>query len=182
MAVRCLEPLLNVQTGVHEHIRRKCAWLLEALASYLDFPSGAKALQILTKEDHSESRGAGTRLRADAFDILERSGLANSTSRLTQEHKDIVEDPDQLFPNAHAGLSRFPGVPDKDRREYARLVVRQLRSGKVSLATSVSAGGTIFGVGKKIRTRCVRSGTAPPSRRPQKDLRFLPASLRLLPC
>ena len=46
-------------------------------------------------------------------------------------------------------MSCFAGVLDKDRGEYARLVIRQRRSGEVSLANSFLGGGTVFGVGKK---------------------------------
>ncbi len=40
-----------------------------------------------------------------------------------------------------------------DRLEYIRLVVRQLRTGKVELRRRVKAGGTVFGVAKKGSTK-----------------------------
>ena len=91
------ERLLVCQSVVHAHIILKCVWMVEALQTCPTIPSGPEALRILLKEDSLESRSAGVRLKADAFDILERSGLADATSRLEPEHQSIVQNPSRLF-------------------------------------------------------------------------------------
>ena len=59
-----------------------------------------------------------------------------------------LRDPDSLFPNLNPGLAKVGRVARRDEREYARLVVRQLRSGKVGMRQQVKAGASVFTRGK----------------------------------
>ena len=47
------------------------------------------------------------------------------------------------------GLHKFASIDPRDKKDYALLVVRQLRPRKVDLSCRVSRGGAIFSVGKK---------------------------------
>ena len=47
------------------------------------------------------------------------------------------------------GLHKFASIDPRDKKNYALLVVRQLRARKVDLSCRVSRGGAIFSVGKK---------------------------------
>ena len=67
--------------------------------------------------------------------------------------KDLLTQPAELFKDAPAGLGQFASVNRSDRREYAELVVNKLVSRKVDLSRVVSAGASIFPVGKKDSTK-----------------------------
>ena len=87
-------------------------------------------------------------LRAEGCDLLKHSACVDPLPFISPEHAAIVSDPDKLF----VGLTPdtvVTGRPNRgDREEYAKLVVRQLRSGKVGIGDSVFASETIFAVGK----------------------------------
>ena len=136
------------QRAVHQRLLAKASRLLSRLAS-APFPvSRAGALAELASTEPSPA--SQTQLLADSFDLLDHSGLVDPSPDLAPDARAIVSDPAKLFPQADAAsLALFPGVRDSDRSEYIKLVVRQLRSGKVRLWSRIRGGGTVFGVGKK---------------------------------
>jgi len=63
--------------------------------------------------------------------------------------KQLLSTPDELFSKAPAGLDRFSGIRREDCQQYARLVIRQLQSRKVDLTFDISAGASVFPLGKR---------------------------------
>ena len=55
----------------------------------------------------------------------------------------MLSDPSRLFSNAPQGLDKFPKIKKENQEEYAKLVCRQLSSGKVKLASRVDAGAAV---------------------------------------
>ena len=96
-----------------------------------------------------EDLGQGTRFNADGFDLLPQSGKVDPLPFVSVEARDLFVNPSKLSPGHHSGLLRFAQINAKDRIEYAKLVCRQLKSGKVDLAATIMGGGTVFGIGKK---------------------------------
>ena len=88
-------------------------------------------------------------LKADLVDMLPKSGTVDPCKFISEHHADIVSDPCLLFPDGFHSLPAKPCTYTGPRREYVRLVSRQLRSGKVVLANSAFATATVFAVGKK---------------------------------
>ena len=90
------------------------------------------------------------RLELDAarVDCPERAGTCDPLPLLPDEVRAKLLDPEALFSEAPPGLERFPGFYAGRPTEYHKLIVRQLRCGKLSLAESVRGGGTVFPVGK----------------------------------
>ncbi len=82
------------------------------------------------------------------MDCPERAGTCDPMPLLPEDVRAQLVDADWLLCAAPAGLDRFHGFYAGQRDEYLKLVVRQLRCGKVCLAESVHGGGTIFPVGK----------------------------------
>ena len=87
-------------------------------------------------------------LSADRVDVLEHSGLCSALECLPEEVQKVVQDPNQLFAEAPADLNCFESFSTGEQAEYVKLVCRQLRSGKIGLASSVRGGGTVLCVGK----------------------------------
>ena len=97
--------------------------------------------------DQLTANGAGFLtgpLRADAFDILDKSGLCDPIQHLDDDVADLLADPVALFTRADDSLRRFPRIAAADMPEYARMVVRQVLSGKVELRTSILGGGAVL--------------------------------------
>ena len=109
-------------------------------------------------------------LKADAVDGIPCSGACNPLEMLPAEAKSIILDDKKLFRDAAPGMDHFEGIPESDRVEYVKLVAKQLRSGKLGLASSVRGGGTVLTVSKpgtgKLREvwhgRRVSQAAAPP--------------------
>jgi hypothetical protein len=87
------------------------------------------------------------------------------------EVRTALRDPSSLFPSLSPGELMARPFPRRDRCEYAKLVARQIRAGKIELASTCSASADIFAVGKSSgKLREVWSGGAISERaaRPQK--------------
>jgi hypothetical protein len=104
--------------------------------------------RLIHNEDLSGVKSAAPKLDADRCDLLEHSGgvdplpYADPAGRLT------LNSADALFQEANLDWVRAARIGLGDRSEYARLVVRQLRSRKVCLRQSVRSSASIFAVGK----------------------------------
>ena len=107
-----------------------------------------------------QSGNASGPLAAEKFDLLTKSGGVGPLKFVPASVKDVLSSPSALFSEAPPGLNRFPGVRKDDRTEYAILVAKQLLSQKVELASDISAGASIFPVGKKDSIKCAKYGTA----------------------
>eukprot|EP00435_Cladocopium_sp_Y103_P036362 s3897_g9.t1 len=87
-------------------------------------------------------------LLADCVDCLDRAGLCDPQRVLPAAVQAVLSDPATLFANAPHGLEHFCDVDPKDRVEYIKLAVKQLRRGQLGLSSSVHGGGSVFPVGK----------------------------------
>jgi len=87
-------------------------------------------------------------LVADQCDLLEHSGGCDPLVVLPPKLQSFLRDPGHFFPNVKRGFALAARVRRDDRREYARLVMLQLRAGKVCLLPEVHAAASIFPVGK----------------------------------
>lgn len=93
--------------------------------------------------------GLADTLVADRFDLLDRSGEVNPLAHVPEPHRSAVSDAALLFQNAPPGLDAVRGITRKHRKEYSKLVYRQLLGGKVQLQTCARGGAGVFAVGKK---------------------------------
>ena len=87
-------------------------------------------------------------LNAEGCDLLKRSACVDPLPFISPEHAAIVSDPKIMFDDLAPDTVVTGRLNRGDREEYAKLVVRQLRSGKVGIGDSVFASETIFAVGK----------------------------------
>ena len=100
------------------------------------------ALKLAGLDAHDDSPPPATRLIASRFDIKENCGLVNAMRHFPKEHQETTR----------SGLrapQKCASIDPRDKKEYALLVVRQLRARKVDLSCRVSRGGDNFSVGKK---------------------------------
>lgn len=104
--------------------------------------------RLVHDEDLSGAKKVNPRLDADRCDILERSGGVDPLPHAEPDHRATLESADALFPVDNLEWVRAARIGRDDRGEYARLVVRQLRSRKVALLPSVRSSASIFAVGK----------------------------------
>ena len=97
----------------------------------------------------------------DRIASLEHSGLVNPSDLVAEPFASELTAAN-LFRKPPDGLSSFKGLSKQDLPGYARLVARDLRSGKLQLQDTVRAGGTVFTVPKADGTlREVWHGTRP---------------------
>ena len=75
-----------------------------------------------------------SRRQADRCDLLQKSGCVDPLPSLRPSGRDMISSSNLLFPNPPDGMSSFGNVNREDVAQYARLVGRQLRSGKVALS------------------------------------------------
>ena len=92
-----------------------------------------------------------SRLQADRCDLLPKSGCVDPLPSLRPSERDIVSSSNLQFPDSLDGMSSFGNVNREDVAQYARLVGRQLRSGKVVLSDYAAAGGTMLAVSNALR-------------------------------
>ena len=118
-----LHKLESVENGTWEHLMPD--WAMEA----------------------SKAVGAAQELVADKVDCLSHAGLCDPTPCLDATLRETISDPRHLFPHVQSDISCYESFTGS-REEYAKLVVKQLRSGKLGLAGFVQGGGTVFAVGK----------------------------------
>ena len=85
---------------------------------------------------------------AEAVDGLGVSGECDPLDCLPRDIRAVIMDESLMFPDSPPGLNNFSCVPEESRPEYIKLVVKQLRCGKVGLADSITGGGTVLAVSK----------------------------------
>ena len=137
-----------MQQNVQERIARKVIDMFERLVAAPPPPSGPDALALLIGDPLDGQPRPNTALRADRCDFLPTSAGIDRLPDRDDHARTTLSSPDLLFQHRHDGLEDYGAVRRDDIPEYARLVARQLRSGKVTLAGSAVAGGTVFAVGK----------------------------------
>ena len=80
-------------------------------------------------------------LVADRVDNLETAALCDPLNHVPDKVRNSLNEPDGIFDKPSFALGFFDGFSRGDRDEYAKLVVRQLRSGKLGLSISCKGGG-----------------------------------------
>ena len=141
--------LLSCQRSALLVIVDKVRRLRSRLAVLDVFDQGPEALEKIIGSMAEDGAKPSSKLVADDCDLLPSAGLVCPLKYISSEHRSIVTDDTKLFPSPIPGLDKFANIKGDDRPEYIRLVVRQLRTGKVELRRDVKAGGTVFGVAKK---------------------------------
>ena len=112
-------------------------------------------------------------IRSEAVDLPQVAATCDPCKLIHKELAHAVQDPTVIFP---AGPSRMPveNVKADQRDEYVRLVVRELKCGKLRLAPKAHGLGGVFGVAKaggrqrKIWNGSVLSGWAADPPRPYR--------------
>ena len=108
-------------------------------------PPGPLSLQILL--GHDDACTAYPKLVAADCDVLEGSGRVDPMPALPVDVQKLLRDPLALLDKLNPGLATGTRIKRGDRKEYAKLVVRQLRANKIGLRGSVKAGASIFTIG-----------------------------------
>ena len=122
--------------------------MLLRLVTVANVPVGREAFDLSIGETPEGVDPPSSRLQADRCDLLPKSGCVDPSPSLRPSERDIISSSNLLFPDPPDGMSSFGNVHREDVAQYARLVGRQLRSGKVVLSDYAAAGGTVFAVGK----------------------------------
>ena len=114
-----------------------------------DPPAPSVAFGRLVHDDElSGIKTVAPALDALRCDLLESSGEVDPLPFAAPEHRAVVETAETLFPVDNLDWVRAGRIALGDRPEYAKLVVRQLRSHKVGLLPRVTSSASIFTVGK----------------------------------
>ena len=148
----------------------------------VDFMMGAETASSLWSSLESTAQAS---LVATQVDGLERSGLVDPSFCLPPDMLELFENPSLLFPEGLSCVPRVVRYTGGSRREYAALVRRQLKAGKVALmrAPICSAGTFVVGKGDSDRQREVWNGgdiSAASCDPPKPRLLADPASLTAL--
>ena len=85
---------------------------------------------------------------ASQCDLLDVSGQVDAFDSLPADAQDIIADPKKLFDRQSGSLMHGGRIPKADVAEYAKLVARQVRCGKVVLDVTAKASASVFAVGK----------------------------------
>ena len=131
-------------------ILAKCVRLVRRLRD-VKLPDSVTAFGTLIGDPAAGGGGVPPRLRADMADLLPNgsSGRVDPMPFIDEASRQIVTDPARLFGGLSPGDCQARPMARADRAEYARLVLRQLRSHKVRLQSAVNAGASVFFIGKK---------------------------------
>ena len=87
-------------------------------------------------------------LVAERVDNLEQAALCDPLLHVPANVRASLVAPDSILQHPDFSLRFFESFSRGPRDEYAKLVIKQLRCGKLGLATSCEGGGATFAVGK----------------------------------
>ena len=153
--------LTKVRRAVLERVIGKVVRMLKRLRSLEEVP-GEMALGLLIDDADVTGESKAKKLDGMACDLLDTSAGVEPLKYVPSDVSAVLSSPDALF--GATGIERCqPGrIPREDRSQYALLVLRQLRCGKVQLHGSIAAGAGIFPIAKKGTTaqREVWNGSA----------------------
>ena len=163
--IGCLNWCANVKSGAsgplkltavqHDVVRRIIDRSLDMELRLQDAQPGSWELHvpdwvpILERPGGPELGG----LSAERVDVLPMAGQCDPVPCLPRAVQDMVCNDECLFGNAPPSLAHYENVLPKDRAEYVKLVVRQLRARQLGLTAQARGGGTVFAVGKPGGTR-----------------------------
>ena len=112
-------------------------------------PDGRVALARLVGDEEFLGTSKVQPLDAARCALLSRSAQLDPLRFVDTEVKELLHDPSRLLPTFRPGMCPVSRVDARDKEQYAFLVLRQLRAGKVTLRCSISAGASVFTVGKR---------------------------------
>jgi hypothetical protein len=127
--------------SMHQHVGSQVVSLLQWLA--LSPPASADTAQRWI-EAHEHDDDMFPKMDADRVDGLKAAGLVDPLPCFSKELQEVVSSSDTLFAGAPSDLASFPDLPRADIKEYARYVVREVRSGKLRLRRKIRGGGSVF--------------------------------------
>ena len=140
---RCIQNAPTIlQTAVHERIARKTYRMYQRLSA-VDKP--ITTFGSFVGRDGLERY---PELKANLVDCLPHAGLVDPLPFLPCEAKDILTDPEKLFPNGVEMNKRQSKFTGGDRSEYVKLVVRHLEAGQCGLQRDIVSSASVFAVAK----------------------------------
>ncbi len=136
----------KLQQAVLRRLFTKVLLILEVLEKSVESADSTDAFaRVVGRSDV----GKYPDLRSDAVDLLERCGGVDPQPSLDASARAVVESETLLFGDAAAELPQLARFEAGTAEEYRRLVVRQLRAGKVALMLRPKAVAATFTIGKK---------------------------------
>ena len=128
------------QNRVFQHIVRKCgAWIAQVRAMEGPVRSGIETWNDIQKSATS----ATLRLSADAVDLPDAAATCDPASLLGPDLRRALQSSTAIVPGVRIGHSTHV-IPAHSRREYAKLIARELALGKVTLRRDADGIGSIF--------------------------------------
>ena len=110
--------------------------------------SPTMAFATLVKDEDVLGHQPTLPLVAENCDLPVSAGHVDALSKLSPDARRILLSASTLFPDPRS-LGRARAVPAYQRKEYCKLIARQLKVGKVGLRRRVIAGASTFVVGKR---------------------------------
>ena len=74
-------------------------------------------------------------LKANLVDTPISAAQCDPLPRLPPAWRACVTDATVMFPRLHDGLARFPKIRESERAEYIKIIVAQIKAGKLALAS-----------------------------------------------
>ena len=152
--------ITEAQRSIMSICIRKVGRMLSRLASCEEPPPSENCFDRLCGPADGAGRSS-VPLVADQCDVHPNCGRVDAQAYITDEMRECLESPSSLFKDDCDTLADFPALTGTSRKEYVRLMARELVSRKVDLVDSIKGGGTVFGVAKSSgRIRSVWHGHA----------------------
>ena len=133
------------QKAVITRVAERCAFFLSRLEMEMpkdfDWRSGFSKYEV-------EQAAHGLKLEAEAVDVPACAGTCDPSTLLSPEVFQAVSNPTNLFEQDLDHTLQIPGPRGAERREYNKLVLRELDCSKLRLRTHVKAVADVFAVPK----------------------------------
>ena len=126
-------PSLSLRAAQHKIYGKVERMYFRLMKGHVTF-NEKSALLLACLDAPDDSLPPATRLVASAFDIKENCGSVNAMRHVPKEHQKTIRS--GLVDSSVNGLHKFASIDRRDKKEYALLVVRQLRARKVDLKMS----------------------------------------------
>ena len=138
----------KAQRAAVEHLAARVARFLDEIQKCC--PQGPQCHGAFNRYEELEADRYPS-LNADVVDLPVEAGTCETQSHIPEDLKNVVTSPAKLFGgNATSPVQNFPcrSPSGKQRKEYLKLVWRQLQCGKTRLRRNVNAVGDVFSVRK----------------------------------
>ena len=118
------------------------------LVSNYTYSESHRCYLELVSDDQALGRPSSAPMKADSCDLLSKSAGVDPLLYVADTHKETLSSPSALVAGLAPGTVVTGRANKGDRCEYARLVGRQLTSGKVGVFDEAFASETVFALGK----------------------------------